>query len=85
MSESKPRIRCLPANHLVFELWVAVVLVSFSLGFASLRRRVRRTLYDLYCPYFSPEAIKGDRTLRDAYLNEHALLDISLISNKRSY
>ena len=25
--------------------------------FASLRRRVRRTLYDLYCPYFSPEAM----------------------------
>ena len=25
--------------------------------FAALRRTVRRTLYDQYCPYFSPEAM----------------------------
>ena len=28
-------------------------LVTF---FASLRSRAKRTLYDLYCPYFSPQS-----------------------------
>ena len=53
----------LSVSHLVVTLGLAFVLgLSFRLasGFAvyvSFRRRVGRTLYDLYSPYFLPEAL----------------------------
>ena len=43
--------------------------------YASLRRRVRRTLYGLYFTHFLAEVIekykKGEGTLCDAYFNRH--------------
>ena len=49
-------------NHFVVTLELAFVLGLFfrsGLGLlsVSLRRRVRRTLYDLYCPYCLPEVM----------------------------
>ena len=65
-------VKCLSINHLIVTLGLAFVYrLSFSLGleFVSLRKRVRRTLYDLYFTYFLPEKmVRFTRTGRGFFV-----------------
>lgn len=57
----------LPPSVSLGFVFVCVLLLSFTV-FDCLRRIVRRTLYDLQCPYFSPEVIvKFTRRVRLMY------------------
>ena len=49
-SKRKP-LRVVVTLGLAFRLRLGLLFMS------SLRRRVRKTLYDLYCPHFSPEVM----------------------------
>ena len=54
-------------SHQVYVLVLSFTVLSFTV-FDCLRRIVRRTLYDLQCPYFSPEVIvKFTRRVRLMY------------------
>ena len=62
-------------NHLVVTLGLVIVFgLSSSLGlgwlfYVSSRRKARRTLYDLDCPYFSPEVmVKFTRKARGYFV-----------------
>lgn len=60
-------------KHLLVSLGLASVIGSFrrqglGLLFASLKSAVRKTLYDLSCPFFSPQVKEKDEwILREAY------------------
>lgn len=57
----------LPPSVSLGFVFVYVLVLSFTV-FDCLRRIVRRTLYDLQCPYFSPEVIvKFTRRVRLMY------------------